>query len=191
MIYKSRSYYLLSIAVLMLLSLCSCGKSENPSKDGDQTQASEVAIKEDGLTKGPDDVALLCNSDDKDSNQKTYVLIYSPKYNVGKFGPEKDDGTWDPMYRINSKDLSLQEVTFDVTSYNYFLIKKINPQDEFNPEKIVVDRKTLDLYYETDLKYAGYLRINYKCDLLQSDRFSKHIQWVLDNTEKQKQQNKI
>jgi hypothetical protein len=191
MINKSRFCYLLSISALVLFSLCSCSKSENPSKDGAQTQASLGEAKEDGLSKGPDDVGLICKSEEKGSNQQMYVLIYSPKYNVGKFGPEKEDGTWDPRYRINAKDSTLQEVTFDVTSYDNIFVKNLNPQAEINPEKIIVDRKTLDLRYETNGKYVGYLRMNYKCDLLQGERFTKHIQWVLDNTEKQKQQNKI
>jgi hypothetical protein len=45
--------------------------------------------------------------------------------------------------------------------------------------------------YETDTKYAGFIRLNYKCDLLGDSEFEKHVQWVIDNTNRQKQENKI
>ena len=142
------------------------------------------------IHKSADDIALLCNYSDY-SNQAPLVFIYSEKYSVGKFGKQKNDGEWQPQYRINSKFSTNNEYTFDVTSYDSLLVQRLKPNAKISPEKIRVNRSTLDMVYESDGEYVGFIRLNYKCDLLSDTDFKKYIQWVIDNTNKQKEENRI
>jgi hypothetical protein len=183
------SLKIISIILLGLLLITGCGeKAVEPSVETSVEKSPELI--DNSIKKGPDDIALSCNYSDH-SNQTPLIFIYSEKYNVGKFGKLKNDGEWDPEYRIISKSSTNYEITFDVSNYNNLIVQRINPNAEISPEKIRVNRSTLDMEYETDTKYAGFIRLNYKCDLLGESQFEKHVQWVIDNTNRQKQENKI
>jgi hypothetical protein len=175
---------LYSLICLSFLIGCSKKTGEESNTNSPETIESNI------IKKSTDDIALSCNYSDH-SNQTPLIFIYSEKYSVAKFGKLKNDGEWDPEYRIISRSSTNSEITFDVSNYNNLVVQRLNPNAEISPEKIRVNRSTLDMEYETDTKYAGFIRINYKCDLLGDSEFEKHIQWVIDNTNRQKQENKI
>jgi hypothetical protein len=180
----------ISIIIIGLLLITGCGeKAVEPSAEASFEKSPEL-IDNNRIKKGADDIALSCNYSDN-SNQTPLIFIYSEKYSVGKFGKLKNDGEWDPEYRIISKSSTNYEITFDVSNYNNLIVQRLNPNAEISPEKIRVNRSTLDMEYETDTKYVGFIRLSYTCDLLGESQFEKHVQWVIDNTNRQKQENKI
>lgn len=145
--------------------------------------------------KGSDDIALLCKMTNSmgvaGSDGKSYVLIYSPTHSVGKFGPEKQSGEWDPEYKINGIEKSINEVTFQVRSYNWMFVQRLNPQAVAPDEKLTVNRASLVMQYYSYAPEAGAITATYKCELLSEDKFLKHVKWVSDNTQKLQGANKI
>jgi hypothetical protein len=181
----------ISLTLVIFIGLNACSKTEEKNLENSIPVVTETAKSKIVAENG--DIALGCRyqNSGNESDNKFYVLIYAPTFGVAKFGSEKPDGEWDPAYKISSKDSTLQTITFEVESFSNNFAKQMNPSAEFSPEKITVNRETLDLRYETNSKYVGHIGMRYKCDLLTEDKFEKHVKWVLDNTEQQKQKNKI
>lgn len=144
--------------------------------------------------KNTEDIALLCNYDSRDggaaANPK--ILIYSPANEVGKFGEILPDGKWNPEFRIDSKQSTIAEVEFSVTSYNMLLIKRINPDVKMAKESLKINRASLDTSYTFQGTDAiSFHRYHFKCELLPDSEKNKHIKWVHDNTKRQESANKI
>ena len=154
---------------------------ESGNKENETESSSNV------FEKGSDDVALECVY--KEYAGKSIVLIYSPKYSVAKYGPEEPNGTWNPEARIDSKESDASEITFHVTAFDWLLVERLNPSAQKPNEIFRVNRTTLDANYYSDGSFV--ISQFFKCDVLSPEKFKKHVQWVLNNTQRMKEGYKI
>ena len=175
-----------AISSIVTLGLCACSKVEDVSASSNAINVENIKK----IEKGAEDIALSCRYVSVPSTDN-YVLIYSTKYSVAKFGKEGEDGRWIPEYRLNSVSKTVNQVEINATSYNMMTVKSLDPSVKMMNENFLINRSSLYMRLLIEGGDLGTINMNYECSLLDDASFERHVNWVLENTKKIQAVNKI